>query len=358
VAYVFGTLAIRGGDFPSTALRNARGNWRELPTLLFLAALAITIFVAWATITLQEGIPILKSNIGQFRLEIPDRHHIAYQLLIGSSNLMLPLSFLYLWTAKRVRFRIAIYGFSLFIVFIFVSLGSRGHVLPAFLTIFALRHYLKKPWPTRHLLVAGLIILPLLSVTGYYRSLQEYGPAYVADLVDMGIPVKLQPLTNIYLYIRAPIVTFRSALGVIPAIVPYQHGSLTFGVLLQLLPGRHPSSDYFFKSILGHEFVGAGEPASLLGTFYADFGMVGIVLGMFATGLFVKAVYVQMFRGSLGWLLVYCFLWQKLVGGLYGGLFTYVIEILLPIAWMISVVVLTGGARPTRGSDIPAREDV
>ena len=233
---------------------------------------------------MSEGIPIFKSNVDTFRLEVSGRHHIAFQVLIGFSTLMLPLTFLYIWTAKTARFRKSLYAFSIFIVFIFVSLGSRGLVLPAALTIFALRHYLRKPWPVKYIAGAGLVLLPLLSVSGYYRSLQHFGPTYALDLIEMGIPLPLQPFTNIYLYVRAPIETFRNVLNVIPAVAPFQHGSLSFGFLLQLLPGRHPSSDYFFKEVLGHAEDGFGEPASLLGTFYADFGGPGIFVGMFLTG--------------------------------------------------------------------------
>jgi len=35
---------------------------------------------------------------------------------------------------------------------------------------------------------------------------------------------------------------------------------------------------------------------------------------------------------------------------LYGSLFTYAIELLLPVVWVVSVWYLTGGTAPARGA--------
>ena len=350
ISYLCGTLLLRGQATDATTLRESRGYWHDGLLMFFLMLLAICILLSWGSITASEGIPVLKENVDTFRLEVQERHRMAYQVMIGFSDLMLPLNFLYLWSAGKPKFRKTIYAFNLFIVFILISLGSRGIVLPSVLTVFALRHYLRKPWKTQFILMAGLALAALLSLSGYYRSIQHFGTSYAVDVTKLGIPAQLQPFSNIYLYVRAPIETFREVMRIIPTVVPFQRGSLSLGFILQLLPGRHPSSDYFFKDLLGHTFEGLGEPATILGTFYADYGALGIVVGMFITGLMTKLIYVHMFRGSLGWLLAYCFLWQKLIGGLYGSLFTYAIELLLPVVWVVSVWYLTGGTAPARGA--------
>lgn len=348
IGYLSGTLVVRSHATDDSRLRDVRGAWQERHLLLFFSALAVGIVVTWLSIVASEGIPVFRADIDTLRLEIPERHRFPFQVMVGLSNLMMPLIFLYIWSSRQARFRKCLYFFSGLIVLMIASLGNRGLVLPSLLTIFALRHYLVKRWPVRYIVTAGLVILPVLSISGYYRSLQHFGPTYVIDLLNMGLPVPLQPFTNIYLYVRAPVETFRHVLAVIPSVTSYQQGGLTFGFLAQLLPGRHPSSDFFFKNLLGHTFEGFGEPASILGTFYADFGPLGVVTGMFCVGVLIKALHVQMFQGSLGWLLAYCFLWQKLIEGLYGSLFTYVIEIILPVTWIIAVWLLTSGTVPRR----------
>jgi len=341
IGYFCGTAVFPRPQAGPEDLRGLQLRWRDAEFLVFLLVVAVAIVVAWGMITSEEGIPIFQSDVDTLRIQISTRHRYAFQLLVVLSNLLLPLMFLYLWSAKAPRFKIPMYVFTLFVIFVFISLGNRGLVLPSLLTIFALRHYLCKPWPAGYVILGGSILVVLLSVTGYYRSLQHFGVTYALDLAELGIPIPLQPFSNIYLYIRAPLDTFRNAVGVIPAITPFQHGFLSVGFVLQILPGHHPSSDYFFKDLLRHTFQGFGEPASILGTFYADFGTAGIVLGMFLTGIMVAAMYRHMYRGSVGWILVYCFFWQKLIGGLYGTLFEYVYELLVPIAWLLIVWSMT-----------------
>ncbi len=121
----------------------------------------------------------------------------------------------------------------------------------------------------------------------------------------------------------------------IPAVTPFQYGRLSFSFVTQLLPGRHPSSDFFFKDLLGHEFIGLGELASILGPFYADFGLTGVFRGMFFSGFLSRSLYQEMMRGSVIGALLYCYFWQVLVASVYGSLITYVIEVLIPIGWIM-----------------------
>src|SRR5258706_10134807 len=95
------------------------------------------------------------------------------------------------------------------------------------------------------------------------------------------------PVIYAYLYVRQPVETLEEVIRVIPRTNPYQHGMLSCDALRTLLPGHHEMSDMFFKQILGSDFVGGGQPATLLGPLYGGFGLAGIVLGMFAVGVVV-----------------------------------------------------------------------
>jgi len=127
---------------------------------------------------------------------------------------------------------------------------------------------------------------------------------------------------------------FRDVVQAIPSEVPYQRGYLTFGALLQILPGHHESSDEFFKRILANDFVGGGQPGSLLAPFYGDFGLGGILMGMFFFGAFSARVYAWMAKNpTLFRVLMYSWLAQTALSSLYGALVTYFITLWLPFMW-------------------------
>jgi oligosaccharide repeat unit polymerase len=93
-------------------------------------------------------------------------------------------------------------------------------------------------------------------------------------------------------------------------------------------------SDIFFRNVLGNDFVGVGEPATLLGPFYGDFGAPGVFIGMFAFGLLLALLYRRMqsapdpFR-----ILIYAWVLQSGLFGLFATIFPYITTLLLPLLW-------------------------
>jgi oligosaccharide repeat unit polymerase len=144
----------------------------------------------------------------------------------------------------------------------------------------------------------------------------------------------LFPLIYAYLYVRQPVETFQQVTEVIPRTIPYQRGLLTFGALRTLLPGHHEMSDMYFKQILGSDFVGGGQPATVLGPFYGDFGLTGILLGMFVVGMIVAQTYKWMGRNpTLFRVLIYAWVMQTLLFSLFGAIFPYITTIWIPLFW-------------------------
>jgi oligosaccharide repeat unit polymerase len=292
---------------------------------------------AWAVITIQEGIPIFSPDVASIRVALPDRHHVLYQLEVIGCNFLLPLIFLYKWTARPPKqFKFVLWGASIILLFVLISQGDRGLVLPPLIAILIMRHLLVKPFRLVYVVPFGLAMLLALGVAGYDRSLQLYGNSFIETQISLGVPPALQPYADIYFYIRAPLSTFRDVTQMIPAVDPYQWGRLSFGAITQILPGRHPSSDFFFKNLLNDTFVGFGEPATMLGTFYADFGPLGILFGMGGIGFLTAYLYREAIRTArLHWILIYAYLLQKLIGGMYGSFVEYFLEILLPVSWFL-----------------------
>jgi hypothetical protein len=322
-------------------LRTIRGDWGEGLFFQILIASFLLLLIAWAIIVSKEGVTILKDDVESLRVNVSTDNHITFQILM-LAKLIYPIIYLYLWTAKPPKFPKTLQILGVSTLLILISTGNRSMALPPLMTVFVLRHYVRKPYNGWHLALAALILVPTLSITGYYRAIQHSGPAHARDLADMGFPVAVQPFTDIYLYVRAPLDTLRNVAKQIPANTPFQYGRLSTSFLTQLLPGRHPSTDFYFKDLIGHHFNGLGEPGSILAPFYADFGLAGVFVGMAFAGSLSKFLYLKMSRGSFICILLYSYFWQMLVASLYGSLITYIIELLIPIAWIMIVWLVVG----------------
>jgi len=343
-----GLYLIRDKKQYATRLRGLAVQWHDGLFLLIIAGATVAFLLAWAIIVSREGITILRDDVEALRVSVSTDSHITFQILM-LTKLIFPLIYLYLWTASPIaRFRKTLYTLGVLIVLILTSTGNRSMALDTLLIVFALRHYIRKSYKAWHLLLAAVALALALSVSGYYRAIQHSGTTHADDLARMGFPPAVQPFTDIYLYVRAPLDTLRNVRQQIPANTPYQHGTLTASVLGQLLPGRHPSSDLYFKNLVGGQYDGLGQPASILGPFYADFGLVGVFLGMFLCGLTSRLLYIKMLQGSFVCLLLYCCFWQLLLESLYGALFTYIIQILIPIGWIAILWLVTGRVRYPR----------
>jgi len=132
------------------------------------------------------------------------------------------------------------------------------------------------------------------------------------------------------------VTTLRDIVDIIPKAVPYQQGYLSFGALTSLLPGHHVSSDMFFRQILGLDFVGFGQPATLLGPMYGDFGILGIVLQMTILGFAFTRLYYRMLRkGETITALLYAWTSHAILFSLFGSLFTYFILAAVPVGWLL-----------------------
>jgi oligosaccharide repeat unit polymerase len=100
-------------------------------------------------------------------------------------------------------------------------------------------------------------------------------------------------------------------------------------------------SDIFFKQILGSDFVGGGQPATLLGPLYGDFGLAGIVLGMFLVGVLVSTAHRWMLKGPTVFrVLIYSWLMQTVLFSLFGALIPYITTLWIPLFWWFLDAVL------------------
>lgn len=314
-----------------------RFNWEPNA---FGVAVLIMLLVAAGTylyVILHMGIIALRPDAGSFVYEIEKYHRATTPFFFAAFTSFLFLAaFVFIdperGGAKAKLGPIFVIGM-LFLSFI--GLGARSFFFAPVLTAVILYHYVRKPFRLKTVVAIVLVLFVSLSVFGYVRVL-TIDRGFTDQLAEAGIPPAAQPLLYCYLYFRFTVATFRDVIEVIPSRVPYQHGVITSMPFLSLLPGHHRMSDFFFKDLLGNEFLGAGQPATVLGPFYADFGIAGIFSGMFAWGLLVTKLYQWMLRDQTAFsALIYAWTTQAGLFGLFGGMFVYLSTLLIPVSWVV-----------------------
>ena len=93
--------------------------------------------------------------------------------------------------------------------------------------------------------------------------------------------------------LRLPAEGLAKILEAFPKKIKYQKGKLHVAPLLQPFPGEQEPPDMFFKRKLGGEWEGFGLASTMLAPQYADFGIMGIVGGMFIIGFILSHLYFK-----------------------------------------------------------------
>jgi hypothetical protein len=208
------------------------------------------------------------------------------------------------------------------------------------------RNELRRPLQLRTMAIAaGCAIL----FSSAYLSLREASRQrpVVEALADIpGQAVKARAILG-----SSPVFDqFFIATNRIPATSPYRNGGeLAQGLAGQvpsfLYPGKPEANDTSFRKLIWGERFLAGRPIGAAGSFYRDFGFVGILAGGLLFGIFARALTGLRVRAGgtegralrtalfvTGVLLVFVFT----VGG-YSLAFGYALTIGLPMALAITV---------------------
>ena len=333
VCYLAGVAAARDWRHGVNASHLQFGDdWsiqRFAPLLLAVGALT---FLAYLAVGFQVGIPGLRSNPGEARLDLL-KHTITQTFFVLGAWTVLVFLATRLWTTNqnlttKVMLWLALAVTSALIL----TLGSRGNLLQPVATVLVARHYLCRRTKIGMTLLLAAVVFVAASALGWARDTMAYTSSTLRDL-------QFDPssLYYLYYYISTPVATLGQIIERIPRYVPFQHGSLSFGALTSLLPGYHnESSDMFFRRILGSEFIGFGQPATLLGPMYGDFGMTGIVLQMFGLGILYTRMYSWMSRRpTFHRALMYAWVSQVILYSLFGSLLTFVTILLAPMGWIL-----------------------
>jgi len=330
LAYLTGALVTRRKGVPP---QEARGPSERVPWGASQFRFVVFVFFVFMTgsyllLIAQTGVPAIHADVVYRREALLSHHYLVAVLLSSATTLMLFLA-ADLWSLKRLLSPFLSGGILGLAALMLGSFGNRGFLAVPLLTLLVLWHYWRRPITAGTLAIVSLAAFMASAAYGYERVR--------AIRSDWGENAWSQMLYSSPAFIlHTDLSNFRDVVQAIPSEVPYQRGYLTFGALLQILPGHHESSDEFFKRILANDFVAGGQPGSLLAPFYGDFGLGGILMGMFVFGAFSVRVYAWMAKNpTLLRVLLYSWLAQTALLSLYGALVTYFVTLWLPFTWWV-----------------------
>jgi hypothetical protein len=258
------------------------------------------------------------------------------------------------WDAPRPGlFRFLAVVFLLLEIAIGVFIGSKQHIFDAFLAVLFAYHYLLRR--DLHKLVAFALIIGVFFLFVVFPLVQTYRNVYydvlgfrpdptIADMVKVAQGLQdrddyknLFDVVANFMNRASYFDSLTMIVRYVPVVIPYQNGltfqSLLFGWIPRAIwPGKPEINlgGYMMRAILGSRSV-TNAGLTSLGDFYLNFGLVGIVLGMFALGTFRRAVYVYAKRSNEN--MFYSTIWifllfVTLVFGFESGVASAVVAIL------------------------------
>ncbi len=337
IGYLFFSLILKKES--KVKSNKKRSNEKGLPNnnfpILILFGLGNVVYISIIT---KYGIPILANDVSQLRIDATSNGLFTTVLLSAYWCCML-LLFAHIIHSKIGRYKKIIFMALIVIMLIeLYSLGNRGYIFGPLITMLFMYHFIKRKIEVHRLLLTGMGLFTLFGFMGLQRNISHFGEYYVSQLLNWGFKEEFLWLVPSYLYIRTPISTFREISTLIPESVEFQFGKQFLSPFASLLPGSNESTDLFFKKILELDFVGFGTPATLLGVFYSDLGILGIILGMFFVSLITFITYNNMIiKQTVESKIYYAYLLKVLFMSLYGSFFPYFIVLWIPILIKIAI---------------------
>ncbi|MDQ3871545.1 MAG: oligosaccharide repeat unit polymerase, partial [Chloroflexota bacterium] len=238
-----------------------------------------------------------------------------------------------------------------------VMTGNRGHLVLLALFGAAAWHYLQRRLTLRAVTVVVLVGLTIYSLAGYYRAGQcdAEWPARMER--HYGVPAALAPIAPAYLSVRSVPHFLSEIIEEVPERAPHTLGALLVSPVATVLPGHQPGIGEFIKEEVLHlEFVGFGVAAGLLAAPYVDFGYIGIVALMLATGAGMQLLYRAARTGRREWISVYTFAAANLVLSLYGSVINSFSVLWVP-AVAFAILWLAGLPQPLAWRSLVRRPD-
>ncbi len=343
-------LGVRVAPRPPSSRRlpaHAAARFEPRRLLAVLATLFALAAAALGAVWTRSGVPFLSGSLEEMRLTaISSGWTRAVALLLVPVATLVLAHAATLGRGEKLR--------APFILLLAASLvllaatGGRGFVIIPIGTGIVLFHVLRRPLSLGRFAALCLLLALFSSAYLAVRGMSHYGTnTYVEYLSTIThLPDPLAPLAPVVLGLRASPVAFGELLDVVPREVPFQLGRFLVAPLVSFLPGHQAWAPEFIQGALRHEFPGFGEPATIFGSFYLDFGVPGVLAGSFLTGLAWSALRrrFEAMRDLLHAILLAqaaVLVLLSIYGDVYGGLVFF-----LFVSGICFVVIALAGARP------------
>jgi oligosaccharide repeat unit polymerase len=287
---------------------------RLLTVILVSSVIGIGARVALYLLT--GGIPILQSEINLARVETGHYGKLATLMLLTKSSAILS-PYLFLHSKRKVVKSVALMVTILLLIILFAD-GDRTGLIEWGIITLLVYHYTYRRITTRsipYMVVLGLVTLVYVGFIDYLRLYRLYGEVIMSSLAARGFGDAWFWVPSAFEQISMGTTGFSIMIDMVPDIYSYCWGWATLTPLRAPLPGELRTAGMWLKEKVGGEWAGYGYPVSILGGFYLDAGLVGILIGMLATGLITRLLYLQVRKErSPIWVYLFGLFYVSLIG--------------------------------------------
>lgn len=227
--------------------------------------------------------------------------YVRWSAMLGQISFII----YFIWFAEKRKSWLSFYGlfavFQLILAITFPLITSaRVGIVAVFLWAMIIWNYMRKI-SIISLASGGIIVLFLILMVSAFRP----GLGKAKSLGDAVEKINLEYLGDIFVGNRNLMGIDKTShiIAAIPSKIPYQYGKTMFSWVFapiprSIWPGKPPITPggqiaeeiYHF----GEGAFGGGIPPSLIAEFYMNFGILGIIFGMFFIGLFLKFTYASL----------------------------------------------------------------
>ena len=245
-----------------------------LSGFLILLCFSIVVFA-------KAGIPIFQNDVVNSRTLVVKTVGGWLYYMYKTLPLFTALLLILKWKYAANKSIIILINYLLPIGFLFMVLGAyRGAFVSTFLLLLITYHYMIKAISLKRAITIFVCLISVYAFMGYIRAQPSNysGGWFQVLLIELSNPSKALAL-----------ITSR-----IPNEFPFFKGSIIVNAFMALLPGEQLAYGLILKDMFSLHFSGGGFTPSLLGGFYLDFGILGIIMFMAFYGIVLGYLYYKM----------------------------------------------------------------
>jgi len=262
--------------------------WDGRRLLVTTVAIFCVAVVARSLIYLKSGIPLLSKDIFATRLDVSASGYLGEIAMSTEIVFMVSVAGLILFKKYRLPFA----GLLILSFVLALLSGTRTSLIRQLVPGIVLFHYIVKKISMKAVAFLVLISLVFIGSMNLLRVYRVWGSATLDDLAQRNYKPAFYWVYFVFRDFKHGPEGFARVLEMIPSQYGYQWGKLHLAPFLMPFPGNQPPPGVILKDMAGLEFVGVGMAATMLAAQYADFGLVGIMVGMFLVGIVYEHVYL------------------------------------------------------------------